>query len=66
MKMFNPYPDRDESIKKMVKSLIEIDTCYKNGLVKKGLGAVIIQRNPSLDYNPFDRWHRAKQITYRQ
>lgn len=64
MKIFNPDLDRDHSIKRMVNSMVEIDTCYKNGLVHKGLGAVIIHRGRSLDYNPFDGWHRSKQITY--
>lgn len=64
MKIFNPAPDRDESIKRMVESMIEIDTCYKRGLEEKGLGAVIIQRNWKVEHNPFDGWHRSKRITY--
>lgn len=64
MKKINLNPDSDESIKKMVQSMIEIDTCYKNGLVEKGLGCVIIQRNWRIEHNPLDGWHRSKRITY--
>lgn len=64
MKIFNHYTDRDEGIKRMVQSMIEIDTCYKNGLVEKGLGCVIIQRNWKIEHNPLDGWHRSKRITY--
>lgn len=64
MKIFNPYPDRDEGIKRMVESMIEIDTCYKRGFDEKGLGAVIIHRSWRIDHNPFDGWHRCQRITY--
>ncbi len=65
MKKNNFSLDRDQSIKKMVQLMIEIDTCYKNGLVEKGLGCVIIQRNWRIEHNPFDGWHRSKRISYK-
>lgn len=64
MKIFNPAPDRDEGIKRMVESMIEIDTCYKRGFEEKGLGAVILHRSWRIDHNPFDGWHRCQRITY--
>lgn len=64
MKIFNPSLDREQSIKKMVQSMVEIDTCYKDGFNEKGLGCVIIQRNWSIEHDPFDGWHRSKRIIY--
>lgn len=64
MKIFDHYLDRDESIKRIILLKLEIETCYKRGLVEKGLGAVVIQRNWRIEHNPFDGWHRSKRITY--
>lgn len=41
-----------------VVQFFEVQTCFKEGLARRGLGAVMIERRWKFDYNIFDCWHR--------
>ncbi len=43
---------------RMVAQFFEVQTCFKEGLARRGLGAVIIERGWKFDHNIFDCWHR--------
>lgn len=42
----------------MVAQFFEVQTCFKEGLARRGLGAVIIERGWKFDHNIFACWHR--------
>ncbi len=56
---------QNKSIERMVATLIKIHACYKEGLATRGLGAVIVEREWKLDYNPFSGWHRSERPVYK-
>lgn len=64
MKLF--APDINEQFERMAAVRNEIDSYYRNELIKQGLGAVVIRRKTwSLEYNPLIGWCRSKQAKYK-
>lgn len=56
---------QNKSIERMVAAIAKVHSCYKDGLAMQGLGAVIVEREWQLDYNPFRGWHRAERPVYK-
>lgn len=48
----------DLNFYRKVAQFFEVQTCFKEGLAKQGLGAVMIERVLKFDYNIFECWYR--------